>query len=65
MGFLEVGSPMTWQDDPEYQAVLDYVHDHGIIQFIKIWRLVKDRKGDELKWGDELVSFCAFWGGIK
>lgn len=54
MGFLEVGNPLEWQDSDDYHSVLNYVSEHGIKQFLEVWNLVKDRKGDELRWGDEL-----------
>lgn len=54
MGFLESGSPMRWEDTPEYHAILDYVIEHGIVQFLEVYHKVKDRKNDVLLWGDEL-----------
>jgi len=54
MGFLDAGSPMTWEDTPEYHAILDYVIEHGVTQFLEVYHKVKDRKNDVLLWGDEL-----------
>jgi len=54
MGFLEQGTPLEWQDTPEYHAILDYVLKHGILQFLEVYDKVKDRKNDILLWGDEL-----------
>lgn len=51
MGFLEVGTPLSWCESAEWLA---YVRKHGIVQFIHLYNLVKDRRNDVLKWGDEL-----------
>lgn len=51
MGFLEVGTPLSFEDAVEY---LDYVRLHGVLQFIEIYKRVKDRKNDILLWGDEV-----------
>ena len=32
------------------------VREHGIDQFLHVFRAVKDRAGDELMWGDEVCS---------
>mmetsp|Transcript_12081 Transcript_12081/g.15670 ORF Transcript_12081/g.15670 Transcript_12081/m.15670 type:complete len:729 (+) Transcript_12081:98-2284(+) len=59
MGFLEAGIPMEWQDTKEYHEILEYVLKHGADQFLEVYRRVKDRKNDVLKWGDE-VEFHIF-----
>lgn len=51
MGLLSEGSPLSW---PETKALADHVRKHGIIQFINLYKLLKDRQGDILKWGDEI-----------
>lgn len=51
MGLLSEGSPLSW---PETKKLADHVRKHGIIQFINLYNLLKDRQGDVLKWGDEV-----------
>jgi len=59
MGFLAVGTPLEWEDAKHWA---DFIKDHGIAQFIHLWRRLKDRTGDELLWGDEVhfVSLSGF-----
>lgn len=52
MGLLSEGSPLSW---PETRKLADHVHEHGISQFINLYNLLKDRQGDVLKWGDEVI----------
>ncbi|XP_059487754.1 glutamate--cysteine ligase [Neocloeon triangulifer] len=51
MGLLTEGSPLSW---PETKALADHVRQHGISQFINLYKRVQDRQGDVLKWGDEV-----------
>eukprot|EP01041_Mallomonas_annulata_P001227 gene1227-2382_t len=51
MGLLKRGIPLTWEDALKH---LDYVREHGILQFLHTWNRVKDVHGDELRWGDEI-----------
>ncbi|XP_067014302.2 glutamate--cysteine ligase isoform X2 [Anabrus simplex] len=51
MGLLTEGSPLSWE---ETKALANHVREHGIIQFINLYRRLKDRQGDVLKWGDEV-----------
>ncbi|KAL2725268.1 glutamate--cysteine ligase catalytic subunit [Vespula squamosa] len=51
MGLLSEGSPLTWE---ETKKLSDHVRKHGIIQFINIYKKLRDRQGDVLKWGDEV-----------
>lgn len=53
MGLLALGTPLDWEEAKQHA---DYVRDHGIDQFLKIWHRLKNRTGDVLLWGDE-VSF--------
>ena len=54
MGLLTEGSPLSW---PETKELADHVRKHGVIQFINLYNLLKDRQGDVLKWGDEVCLF--------
>lgn len=56
MGLLTEGSPLSWE---ETKKLSKHVREHGIEQFINLYRRLKDRTGDILKWGDE-VSFNQF-----
>lgn len=51
MGLLSEGSPLTWE---ETKQLSQHVREHGIEQFINLYRRLKDRHGDVLKWGDEV-----------
>ncbi|XP_019628560.1 PREDICTED: glutamate--cysteine ligase catalytic subunit-like [Branchiostoma belcheri] len=51
MGLLTLGTPLSWEDTKKWS---DHVRKHGIQQLINIYRRLKDRHGDVLKWGDEM-----------
>lgn len=51
MGFLECGTPLKWYDSTD---VRQYVKEHGLLQFIYLFNLNKDRYDTALKWGDEV-----------
>ncbi|KAL4715235.1 hypothetical protein ACJJTC_007817 [Scirpophaga incertulas] len=51
MGLLSEGSPLSWD---ETKALTEHVRQHGIEQFINLYRKLHDRTGDVLKWGDEV-----------
>lgn len=51
MGLLTEGSPLSWE---ETKKLSKHVREHGIKQFINLYRRLKDRQGDVLKWGDEV-----------
>lgn len=51
MGLLSEGSPLSWEETRKYA---EHVRKLGIDQFIKLFHKLKNRKGDELKWGDEV-----------
>ncbi len=50
-GLLKVGVPKTWDDS---KKDLGYIRKAGIRQFVSTYNRVKDLKGDELLWGDEI-----------
>ncbi|XP_068628616.1 glutamate--cysteine ligase [Battus philenor] len=51
MGLLSEGSPLSWE---ETKALAEHVRQHGIEQFINLYKKLQDRTGDVLKWGDEV-----------
>lgn len=51
MGLLSEGSPLSWE---ETKKLSNHVREHGIIQFINLYKKLRDRQGDVLKWGDEV-----------
>lgn len=51
MGLLTEGSPLTWE---ETKKLSDHVRTHGITQFVNLYKRLRDRQGDILKWGDEV-----------
>jgi len=51
MGLLKVGVPKSWDDS---KKDLEYIRKAGVRQFISTYNRVKDLKGDELLWGDEV-----------
>lgn len=54
MGLLSLGTPLHWDQAKHYS---DHVRYHGVTQFLNIWDRLKDRQGDELLWGDEVLRF--------
>ncbi|ELU37711.1 hypothetical protein AG1IA_08263 [Rhizoctonia solani AG-1 IA] len=53
MGLLFLGTPLSWEEGKKHA---DYIREHGITQFLNVWRKLKDREGDTLLWGDEVRS---------
>ncbi|XP_072394245.1 glutamate--cysteine ligase [Diabrotica undecimpunctata] len=51
MGLLTEGSPLSWEETKKHAQ---HVREHGIIQFINLYKKLRDREGDILKWGDEV-----------
>ena len=51
MGFLTDGTALPWEDAKEF---LNYVRQHGILQFLSIYHERKDSENDRLLWGDEI-----------
>ncbi|CEL60653.1 glutamate--cysteine ligase catalytic subunit [Rhizoctonia solani AG-1 IB] len=51
MGLLFLGTPLSWEEGKKHA---DYIREHGITQFLNVWRKLKDREGDTLLWGDEI-----------
>nr|AAV48595.2 gamma-glutamylcysteine synthetase [Laeonereis acuta] len=51
MGLLSEGSPLSWEETKKYA---DHVRKHGIIQFINLYKKLKDRSNGCLRWGDEV-----------
>ncbi|XP_075354194.1 glutamate--cysteine ligase catalytic subunit isoform X1 [Mycteria americana] len=51
MGLLSQGSPLSWEETRRHA---EHVRQHGIIQFLHIYRALRDRHKDVLKWGDEV-----------
>lgn len=58
MGLLYLGTALTWDEAKKYA---DHVRFHGITQFLHTWDRLKDRQGDELLWGDEVLASCTYW----
>ena len=50
MGFLEFGVPVEW---PFSLFNVEYIRNHGVLQFINTYNRVKDTKSP-LLWGDEI-----------
>ena len=58
MGLLILGAPLPWEDSKKY---IDYVKQHGIEQFIHLYKKYEGKTGSVLRWGDEIEYFvCAF-----
>jgi glutamate--cysteine ligase catalytic subunit len=51
MGLLSEGSPLSWDETKKWA---NHVKTNGIEQFINLYKRLKDRQGDSLKWGDEV-----------
>lgn len=54
MGLLTEGNPLSWE---ETKALAEHVRQHGIEQFINLYKNLQDRTGDVLKWGDEVCVY--------
>jgi glutamate--cysteine ligase catalytic subunit len=57
MGLLTLGEPLSWEDT---KKLADHVRQHGIDQFLNLYHQLLDRKGDVLKWGDEVNTVKYF-----
>lgn len=51
MGVLIDGALLEWE---ETKKLSNHVRQHGIEQFINLYRRWKYRDGDVFKWGDEV-----------
>jgi len=51
MGLLSEGKPLSWAETKKHAELVRRV---GIQQFLAIYHRLRDRKGDVLKWGDEI-----------
>ena len=52
MGLLTEGKPLSWPETKKHAA---HVQRTGVKQFIAIYHRLRERKGDQLKWGDEVL----------
>ena len=72
MGLLSEGSPLSWE---ETKQLSKYVRDHGIQQFINLYKKLEKKSDsiysdgsdqsainncDSLKWGDEVSCHFPF-----
>ncbi len=53
MGLLSEGKPLSWAETKKHAEL---VRRAGVQQFLAIYHRLKDRKGDVLKWGDEVCA---------
>lgn len=61
MGLLSEGEPLPWNETKKWA---DHVRQHGVLQFIELYKKLETRKGDVLKWGDEVeYNLVRFDGG--
>uniref|UniRef100_A0A5S6Q6Z0 Glutamate--cysteine ligase n=1 Tax=Trichuris muris TaxID=70415 RepID=A0A5S6Q6Z0_TRIMR len=51
MGLLSTGEPLEWS---ELKDIVERVKLQGVQQFINLYKRLKDRHGDCLRWGDEV-----------
>jgi glutamate--cysteine ligase catalytic subunit len=52
MGLLDfVGAPLDWE---ETKKLSDYVREHGVLQFLNIYKENLEKKHAVLRWGDEV-----------
>lgn len=51
MGFLTEGDTLRWEEAKKYAA---YIREHGVAQFLSVYRKTKQRTNDALLWGDEV-----------
>lgn len=57
MGLLTQGQPLNWEETKKHA---EHVRVEGIRQFIHLFKRLKNRKDECLKWGDE-VSVHLAW----
>lgn len=62
MGLLSEGSPLSWEETKKYSV---HVREHGITQFINLYKRLRDRQGDVLKWGDEVEYIIVKFDDVK
>lgn len=62
MGLLSEGSPLSW---PETKKLSNHVREHAVTQFINLYRRLKDRENDCLKWGDEVEYMLVYFDHVK
>jgi glutamate--cysteine ligase catalytic subunit len=62
MGLLTVGKPLNWQDSKPY---LNYVRHHGVLQFLQVYKSIKDLRNDVLKWGDEIETHVIVFDSVN
>lgn len=48
---IQVGRPLTWEESLEH---LQYVREHGVLQFLNTYDALKTLVKPELKWGEEM-----------
>jgi glutamate--cysteine ligase catalytic subunit len=53
MGLLVVGTPLNWVASKKHHV---HVKKHGVIQFLNIWKALKEKKWSQFLWGDEVES---------
>jgi len=59
MGLLEFdGKPLNWK---EIEPHIDYVKEHGLIQFINSYTQMMERPREVLKWGDEIEYIIVYF----
>ncbi|CAE8594569.1 unnamed protein product [Polarella glacialis] len=51
MGLLKVGTPLSWKDSLEH---LNYIREHGVLQFIATYNRLVAVENDTLLYGDEI-----------
>jgi len=51
---LSEGEPLSWEETHKYA---DHVRRHGVEQFVHLYNRLNVRRGDILKWGDEIEYF--------
>lgn len=49
----QVGRPLTWEESLEREH-LQYVREHGVLQFLSTYDALKTMVKPELKWGEEM-----------
>lgn len=51
MGFLTEGDTLPWEEAKKWA---NYIREHGIVQFLNIYRRNRSRTNENLLWGDEV-----------
>lgn len=51
MGLLKKGKTLNWENSKQY---IEYIKEHGVIQFLNVYNANVKKQVDSFKFGDEV-----------